>query len=80
MSPELVVIKDFEGVALLRWMIGTVGTVAEITNEDGRRAIQAGRRPAFVVGFPLTDVYSVRSDIRINEGDRPNWAIFTRRF
>jgi hypothetical protein len=79
-QPEPVVVKDFMGRALNRWMVGVVGSVARITNDDGADAVRKGQEPEFSVGFPVSDIYRYTGDIRISDGDEPNWADFTARF
>jgi len=80
MTPERVVIKAFDGLALVRWMIGVLPTVAKITDDAGAKAIAAGGEPQFVVGFPLQDVFEMPYAVSISDGDMPNWADFRPKF
>jgi hypothetical protein len=80
MTPERVVIKGFNGVALVRWLVGVLPTVAKITNDDGAEAVRTGRSPEFVVGFPLFDVFVWDVDTGIKDGDKPNWSQFRPKF
>jgi hypothetical protein len=80
MTPERVVIKGFNEIALVRWMVGVLPTVAEITNDAGAEAIRSGRSPEFVVGFPLFDVFSWSEHTGIKDGDKPNWSEFRPKF
>jgi hypothetical protein len=80
MKPELVVIKAFGGMALVRLMIGVLPTVAKITDDAGASEIASGRDPQFVVGFPLQDVFELPDARSIADGDSPNWSEFRPKF
>jgi len=80
MNPQRIVIKDFNGNALVRWMVGSNDRVAYVTDEDGAADVIAGSVPRYVVGFPLSDIYHWDERVRIRPGKCRNWAIFTRLF
>jgi hypothetical protein len=80
MTTERVVIKDFSGDLLIRWMVGRTGRVAYVTDDDGAAAVKAGLTPEYVVGFPLSDVYKWNVQKSIRQVKCRNWAVFTRRF
>jgi hypothetical protein len=80
MSPQRVVIKGFNGVALVRWLVDVLPNVAAITNDEGVEAIKKGRKPEFIVGFPLMDVFILEDDVSIDDGDKPNWSKFRPKF
>jgi len=73
MSIQPVVIKTFRGIALNRWMVGTVGDVVVITDTQGAEAIRRGAEPAHSVGFPKSDVFAV-PESPVLDGSVPNWA------
>ena len=73
MSIQPVVIKAFKGIALNRWMVGTVGDVAIITDIHGAEAVRRGAEPTHSVGFPKTDIFAV-PESPVLDGSVPNWA------
>ena len=79
MTPEHVVVKAFGGSALVRWLIGASNVVAEITNDEGAEIVRMGCQPV-AVGFPLRDVFRIKTNERISDGDKPNWQQFQPRF
>lgn len=79
MGCEAVVVKAFKGIALNRWMVGTVGGVAVITDADGAEACKRGQTPRYSVGFPKSDVFCL-PDRSIEDGSSPNWDEMRRRF
>lgn len=79
-EPELVVVKAFDGKALVRWLVGICPTVAQITDADGVAAVRSGKLPQFSVGFPFWDVFRWDKHTRISDGDEPNWDTLAPRF
>ena len=79
MSIEPIVAKAFKGVALNRWMVGTAGNVAVITDDAGAAAVRRGAEPTHTVGFPKSDIF-IRPESPVPEGTVPNWAEMRRRF
>lgn len=79
MAIERVLVKGFMGVALNRWLVGTRRNLADITNEDGAKAIESGREPLFVLGFPKNDVFRPISE-EIPDGTTPDWTHLPPRF
>jgi hypothetical protein len=79
MVMERVVVKAFMGVALNRWLIGTRGHLADITDDSGAEMVNAGREPLYVVGFPKQDVFRPESEI-ITDGSIPDWTKIRPRF
>lgn len=73
MVAKHVVIRAFRGIALNRWCVGFASGAALITNEDGAAAVNRGRTPEYVLGFPSGDVFEP-PDTGITDGDSPNWA------
>jgi hypothetical protein len=77
--PETVVVRSFMGRSVTRWLIGTVGHLAQITDAAGAAKVRAGIQPERVLGFPLSDVFRP-TDVSISDGDSPNWEEMTPRF
>lgn len=81
MSPmiqlEMVLLRAFGGAALRRWLVAENEAVAYVTNNDGRTAIERGREPEFVVGFPKGDVF--QPDPAVADGSHPDWSKLTPR-
>jgi len=61
-------------------MIYSDKRVAHITNDDGAKAIAAGVKPVFVVGFPLSDVYRYPEGSDVSDGSDVDWGELSRRF
>lgn len=80
MKPQRVVIKDFSGKALDRWMIAVLPTVAVITDEAGAKAVAGGLDPMYSLGFPLADVFCWPENVSCLQSDKPNFDEFTPKF
>lgn len=79
MTPEPVLVRVFGGSIVKRWLIGTCGNCATITNDSGAKAVQAGLDPPHAVGFPKSDVFLV-PDWASDEGSGVDLSLLCSRF
>lgn len=74
MKGQLVVVKDFRGVALIRRVWTSDESAVYISDEQGFEALQRGVAGALPVGFPRRDVFVLEDGFC---PDRVDWSRMT---